>query len=115
MDDATHDEQIISTDFIFKPALERQALRDELYCQLMKQLNGNHLQSSEEHGWDLMYLATGVTYSGPLVLKELLQFLNTRPHMLAAQPLKRLKRTLENEQRKRGPHAIDVDSNVSCI
>nr|XP_014086844.1 myosin-VIIa-like isoform X1 [Bactrocera oleae] len=109
MGDTPHGKQSINTDFIFKPALEFETLCDELYCQLMKQLTANRLQHSEERGWDLMYLATGVMYPRPLVMKELLEFLNTRTHILAVESLKRLKRTLANGQRKRPPHAIEVE------
>ncbi|XP_049316027.1 myosin-VIIa isoform X2 [Bactrocera dorsalis] len=109
MGDTPHGKQSINTDLIFKPALECETLCDELYCQLMKQLTANRLQHSEERGWDLMYLATGVMYPSSLVMKELLKFLNTRTHVLAAESLKRLKRTLANGQRKRPPHAIEVE------
>lgn len=109
MGDTPRGKQSINTDLIFKPALQFEILCDELYCQLMKQLTSNRLQHSEERGWDLMYLATGVMYPSPLVMKEVLEFLNTRTHILAVESLKRLKRILANGQRKRPPHAIEVE------
>ncbi|KAM7351605.1 myosin 28B1 [Cochliomyia hominivorax] len=109
MGDIPSGKQLNNTDFIFKPALEHEQLRDELYCQLMKQLTDNNANYSEERGWDLMYLATGITYPTGVVMKELLEFLRTRPHVLAAECLKRVKRTLANGQRKYPPYIIEVE------
>lgn len=99
-----------NTELIFKPALEHEPLRDELFCQLMKQLTDNNTSYGEERGWDLMYLATGLTYpcSG-VVIKELLEFLRTRPHVLAAESLKRVKRCQSSGQRKYPPYSIEVE------
>ncbi|XP_046806985.1 myosin-VIIa isoform X1 [Lucilia cuprina] len=109
MGDIPSGKQPTNTDIIFKPSLEHEQLRDELYCQLMKQLTDNNANYSEERGWDLMYLATGLTFPSGVVMKELLEFLRTRPHVLAAESLKRVKRTLANGQRKYPPYIIEVE------
>lgn len=78
------------TDEIFRSAATELGLRDEAYCQIMKQLTNNRIQLSEERGWELMWLATGVFAPGQQLLKELVEFLKTRPHPIAKECLKRV-------------------------
>ncbi|XP_058975886.1 myosin-VIIa [Musca domestica] len=109
MGDVPSGKQQINTDLIFQPAVQHAPLRDELYCQIMKQLTDNPGNYSEERGWDLMYLATGVTYPSAMVMKELAEFLKTRTHVLATESFKRVKRTLSNGLRKHPPYIIEVE------
>lgn len=101
---------LLNTEEIFAPALEDDSLRDELYCQIMKQLTENNIQSSEERGWDLMWLATGLLAPSTNLLKELQEFLKTRPHPVAKDSLQRLQKTIKNGNRKYPPYIVEVES-----
>lgn len=100
----------VNTDLIFEPALKDELLRDEVYCQIIKQLSDNRIQISEERGWELMWLATGIMAPSPGLLKELQDFLRSHSNPLAAESLKRVQRTLRVGQRKCPPYIIEVEA-----
>lgn len=100
----------INTDLIFKPAINNELIRDEIYCQIMKQLTENRIQISEERGWELMWLATGVMLPSTGLLKELLDFLKTRTNPLAVESLQRVQKTMRNGVRQHPPYIIEVEA-----
>ena len=65
------------TDQIFEGPLKHEILRDEVYCQIMKQLTANRNSHSEQRGWDLLWLATGLFPCSKNLMKDLTLFQKT--------------------------------------
>ncbi|XP_040163655.1 myosin-VIIa-like isoform X1 [Anopheles arabiensis] len=95
---------------IFNPAMSDDLLRDEVYCQMMRQLTENKIQISEERGWDLLWLATGVMLPSQPLQKELFLFLRTRKHPIAIDCLQRLQKTIKLGARKYPPYIVEVEA-----
>lgn len=98
------------TDEIFGPALKHEVLKDEVYCQIMKQLTNNRIQLSEERGWELMWLATGLFSCSQTLAKELVEFLKTRPHPIAKECLQRSYKSQKSGQRQYPPYLVEVEA-----
>nr|CAH7763744.1 unnamed protein product [Callosobruchus chinensis] len=98
------------TDEIFAEALRNDSLKDEVYCQIMKQLTFNRLSASEERGWELLYLMTGFCIPSAGLLTELQNFLKTRTHPFVEHCLQRLQRTQKVGSRKLPPYSVEVEA-----
>ncbi|KAB5550675.1 hypothetical protein PHYPO_G00056580 [Pangasianodon hypophthalmus] len=99
------------TDQIYGPALQHPELRDEVYCQIMKQLTNNNNGVSMERGWQLLWLCCGLFPPSQALLKHTQRFLESRPREpLSAACLQRLQGMLSLEARTMAPHQVEVDA-----
>ncbi|KAK7945068.1 hypothetical protein WMY93_000796 [Mugilogobius chulae] len=99
------------TDQIFGPATQHEALQDEIYCQIMKQMTSNSNRLSIARGWQLMWLCTGLFAPSPSLMVYAKRFLESRPKdPLSAVCQPRLQRMLRKAPRKLPPHFVEVDA-----
>ncbi|XP_069105454.1 myosin-VIIa-like isoform X2 [Argopecten irradians] len=98
------------TDQIYEPPLRNELLRDEVYCQMIKQLTNNRHETSERRGWELMWLATGCFVPSTNLLKEVMQFLRSSRSHIAMDCISRIQKTLRNGTRKYAPHQLEVEA-----
>uniref|UniRef100_UPI0037E7D6D8 unconventional myosin-VIIb n=1 Tax=Semicossyphus pulcher TaxID=241346 RepID=UPI0037E7D6D8 len=99
------------TDQIFGPATQHEGLRDEIYCQIMKQMTSNNNRFSIEQGWQLMWLCCGLFPPSQSLLRHTQRFLESRRREpLASDCLQRLQSSLRSDPRKLPPHKVEVDA-----
>ncbi|KAM6932581.1 myosin VIIAa isoform 1-T1 [Lycodopsis pacificus] len=97
------------TDQIFEGALKAEPLKDEIYCQIIKQLTDNHVKYSEEKGWELLWLCTGLFPPSNVLLPHIQRFLQSKKHHpLSGDCMQRLHKALRNGSRKYPPHLVEV-------
>uniref|UniRef100_H3D8C8 Myosin VIIBa n=1 Tax=Tetraodon nigroviridis TaxID=99883 RepID=H3D8C8_TETNG len=102
---------IVLTDQIFGPATKYEVLRDEIYCQIMKQMTNNNNRLSMELGWQLLWLCCGLFPPSQALLKHAHRFVESRRREpLASDCLKRMQSLLRLEPRKLQPHLVEVNA-----
>uniref|UniRef100_A0AAQ4PWT7 Myosin VIIAb n=1 Tax=Gasterosteus aculeatus aculeatus TaxID=481459 RepID=A0AAQ4PWT7_GASAC len=99
------------TDQIFEGALKAEPLKDEIFCQILKQLTDNHIKYSEDKGWELLWLCTGLFPPSNTLLPHVQKFLQAKKHhQLAPDCMQRLQKALRNGSRKYPPHLVEVEA-----
>ncbi|KAM6260380.1 unconventional myosin-VIIb [Spheniscus humboldti] len=99
------------TDQIFVAAIQEEVLRDEIYCQIMKQLTENRNRYSVTKGWQLLWLCTGLFPPSKSLLKHAQKFMETRQkETLALGCSRRIQTVMRNGSRKWAPHPVEVEA-----
>ncbi|KAK1879385.1 Unconventional myosin-VIIb [Dissostichus eleginoides] len=88
-------------------ALSRRDIRDEIYCQICKQLVNNRNRKSRMHGWTLLSICLGIFPPSELFIKYLESFILRGPNDYKEYCAKRLQRIIANGERKELPCVIE--------
>ncbi|MEJ1286345.1 myosin XV [Cricetulus griseus] len=94
--------------FIVGYAITRPGLRDEVYCQICKQLSENNKTSSLARGWILLSLCLGCFPPSERFMKYLLNFLGQGPGSYGPFCAERLQRTFTNGVRSEPPTWLEL-------
>uniref|UniRef100_W5MDG5 Myosin VIIBb n=1 Tax=Lepisosteus oculatus TaxID=7918 RepID=W5MDG5_LEPOC len=103
--------KLLQDSILIQSTHNKEGLRDEVYCQIMKQMTDNHNRYSIENGWQLLWLCCGLFPPSQALLKHAQRFLESRRREpLAADCLQRMQAALRAEPRKLPPHQVEIDA-----
>uniref|UniRef100_A0A3B3UW20 Unconventional myosin-VIIa-like n=1 Tax=Poecilia latipinna TaxID=48699 RepID=A0A3B3UW20_9TELE len=104
--------------------MSRQGIRDEIYCQICKQLVNNRNRKSCMQGWALLSLCLGIFPPTSLFMECLESFLQRGPYGYREYCIERLHRIVANGERKELPCWLElkaatnkepIDSSVTLM
>ncbi|XP_056420651.1 unconventional myosin-VIIb isoform X2 [Hyla sarda] len=99
------------TDQIFSGPVREESLRDEIYCQILKQMTANSNSYSLSSGWQLLWLCSGLFPPSKNLLVHVQKFIENRQREpLSKECKRRLQRVLQTGPRKQPPHLVEVEA-----
>ncbi|XP_059506948.1 unconventional myosin-VIIa-like [Stegostoma tigrinum] len=96
--------------FIIGNAIARPNIRDEIYCQICKQLTACSNKNVSTRGWILLCLCIGCFPPTDGFIKYLHNFIHNGPEGYIAYCAERLKRTFANGARKQAPSYLELEA-----
>ncbi|CAB1325889.1 unnamed protein product [Coregonus sp. 'balchen'] len=91
-------------------ALSRRDIRDEIYCQIIKQLVNNKNQTSSLRGWVLLSICLGIFPPTELLMPYLESFLRRGSNSYGPYCAERLRRIVANGERGEPPCWIELQA-----
>ena len=96
--------------FVIGSGIALPNLRDEIYCQIMKQITNNPSRSSHARGWILMSLCLGTFSPSERLIKTLKNFLRAGPQSYGPYCEEKLRRTILNGARQLPPSWLELQA-----
>ncbi|XP_059913806.1 unconventional myosin-VIIa-like isoform X2 [Gadus macrocephalus] len=93
--------------------LSRPGIRDEIFCQILKQLMGNGDKEECLRGWTLLSMCLSSFPPSQMLIKYLENFLRRGPKGYAAYCAERLRRTVANGEREEVPCEMELQATES--
>lgn len=109
----TRSSNIDKLHFIVGHGILREELRDEIYCQILKQLTNNSSSISFKKGWILLSLCLGCFPPSEKFELYLRQFIRLGPTLYAPYCEHKLDRTIQNGARKQPTSYVELKASKS--